>query len=143
MHTSLVGRAKGYAERRSPASRYGAAVKIVASDEAAAFVREHGGTLWVWLDPHTWVGGTVFTYLESATERPGTSKATRRRRSGRRPHRFHPYEADGYTVQLAYGTFGEPEELHLELKRFPKRRVDAYWNGAIFVGEDIPPPSQW
>jgi len=29
------------------------------------------------------------------------------------------------------------------VKRFPRRRVEAYWNGAVFVGEDIPPPSQW
>jgi hypothetical protein len=114
-------------------------VKIIASDEAATFIRDHGGSLWVWIDPHTWVGGTVYTYLQTATERPGTTKATRRLRAARRPHRFHPYEHDGYTVHLAFGTFGEPEELHLEARRWPKRRVDAFWNGAVFVGEDIPP----
>jgi hypothetical protein len=118
-------------------------MKIVASPQAAGFIRNHGGTVWVWLDPHTWVGATVYTYLQCATERPGATKATRRLRAARRPHRFHTFEDDGYTVQLAYGTFGEPEELHLELKRFPKRRVEAYWNGAVFVGHDIPPPSEW
>lgn len=118
-------------------------MKIVASDAAADLIRERGGGLWVWIDPHTWVGGTVYTYLQTATERPGTSRATKRLRAARRPHRFHDYELDGYTVHFAYGTFGEPEELHLEVKRFPRRRVEAYWNGAVFVGEDIPPPSQW
>ena len=114
-------------------------VKIIASEDAVAFIRDHGGTLWVWLDPHTWVGGTVYTYLQCATERPGTSKATRRLRAARRPHRYHAYEREGIRVQFAYGMFGEPEELHLELKRWPKRRVEAYWNGAVFVGDDIPP----
>ena len=84
-------------------------------------------------------GGSVYTYLACATERPGTTKATRRIRSARRPHRFHAYDHQGYTVHLAYGMFGEPEELHLAVKRFPKRRVEAYWNGAVFVGDDIPP----
>jgi hypothetical protein len=114
-------------------------VRVIASEDAAAFIRDNGGTLWVWIDPHTWLGGMVYTYLESAMERPGTSRRTRRIRSARRPHTFHPYEHDGYTVQFAYGTFGEPEELHLELKRWPKQRVEAFWNGAIFVGDDIPP----
>jgi hypothetical protein len=114
-------------------------VKIIASQEAGRFIREHGGTLWVWLDPHTWVGGTIYTYLQSATERPGTTRATKRLRAARRAHVYHPYEHEGYTVQLAYGTFGEPEEIHLALKRWPKRKVEAYWNGAIFVGDDIPP----
>ena len=48
-------------------------MRVIASEEAAAFIRDNGGTLWVWIDPHTWLGGTVYTYLESSTERPGTS----------------------------------------------------------------------
>jgi len=118
-------------------------VKIVASEEAAAFIRSRGGTLWVWLDPHTWVGGTVYTYLQCATERPGASRATRRLRAARRSHIFHGYDGEGFRVEFEYGMFGEPAELHFELKRFPKRRVEAYWNGAVFVGDDIPPPSEW
>jgi hypothetical protein len=114
-------------------------VKIFASEAAGEFIRERGGTVWVWLDPHTWLGGTVYTYLQCAMEHPGASKATRRWRSARRAHTFHPYEHEGYTIQFEYGIFGEPEELHLEVKRWPKRRVEAYWNGAVFVGDDIPP----
>jgi hypothetical protein len=118
-------------------------MKIVASEEAASYLRDHGGKLWVWLDPHAWVGGTVYTYLQTALEPPGASRATRRLRAARRSHRFHAFEGEGFEVHLEYGRFGPPEELHLELKRWPRRRVDAYWNGAVFVGDDIPPPSQW
>jgi hypothetical protein len=117
-------------------------VKIVASDEAADFICRNGGRLWVWLDAHTWVGGMVYVYLQSALEPPGATKATRRLRAARRAHRFHVFEGEGFEVHLEYGTFGPPEELHLELKRFPRRRVEAYWNGAVFVGDDIPPPSR-
>jgi hypothetical protein len=118
-------------------------VKIVASDAAAAHIREHGGNLWVWLDPHTWVGGTVYVYLQTALEPPGAGKATRRLRAARRRHVFHRFESEGFEVHFEYGRLGPPEELHLELKRWPKRHVEAYWNGAVFAGDDIPPPSEW
>lgn len=118
-------------------------MKIVASEEAAAHIRDNGGRLWVWLDPHAWVGGTVFTYLQAALEQPGTTRATRRLRSARRPHTFQVFAGEGFEVHLDPGRLVPPEELHLELKRFPKRRVEAYWNGAIFAGEDIPPPESW
>ena len=116
---------------------------LVASDAAVALIRERGGRLYVWLDPHTWMGGTVYTYLQTAFELPGTSRTTKRLRAARRPHRFHVLEGDGYEVHLEWGRFGEPDELHLEAKRWPRRRVDAYWNGAVFAGEDIPPPDRW
>jgi hypothetical protein len=117
-------------------------VKVVASDGAAEHIRDHGGKIWVWLDPHRGMGGQGYIYLQAAMERPGATKATRRLKAARRPHRFTPFEAEGFEVLLDPGRFAPPEELHLELKRFPKRRVDAFWNGAIFVGEDIPPPSE-
>jgi hypothetical protein len=117
-------------------------MEIVVSDAAAAFIRDRGGRLWVWLDPHTWVGGVVYTYLQTATEPPGVSRATRRLRAARRSHRFHVFDTDDLEIHFEYGRFGPPQELHLELKRFPKRRVEAYWNGAVFVGDDIPPPDR-
>ena len=117
--------------------------KLVASDAAAELIRDRGGRLWVWLDPHTWMGGTVYTYLQTAFESPGASRATKRLRAARRPHRFHVLEGEGYEVHLEWGSFGPPEELHLEAKRWPRRRIDAYWNGAVFAGEDIPPPDRW
>jgi hypothetical protein len=115
-------------------------MEIVASEDAVRFIRDHGGRLWVWLDTHTWVGGVVYTYLQTAPEAPGASRKTRRLRAARRSHRFHIFEADGYEIHFEYGRLGPPRELHLELKRFPKRRVEAYWNGAVFVGDDISEP---
>ena len=49
--------------------------KLVASEAAVALIKGRGGRLYVWLDPHTWMGGTVYTYLQTAFEPPGTSRA--------------------------------------------------------------------
>jgi hypothetical protein len=117
-------------------------VEIIASHEALEFVRGTGGRLWVWLDPHGGLG-SPYIYLMTATEPPGATKATRRLRSARRPHRFRTYPVQDVDILLDAGRLEPQQELHLELKRFPRRRVEAYWNGAIFVGEDIPPPDQW
>lgn len=117
-------------------------MEIIASHEALEFVRGTGGRLWVWLDPHGGLG-SPYIYLMTATEPPGATKATRRLRSARRPHRFRTYPVQDVDILLDAGRLEPPQELHLELKRFPRRRVEAYWNGAIFVGEDIPPPDQW
>lgn len=58
-------------------------------------------------------------------------------RSSRLAHQFTSFEADGLEVLLSGGRYGTPDELHLELARWPKRHVKAYWNGAVFVGDDI------
>jgi hypothetical protein len=113
-------------------------VRIVSTPEVDGFIKEHGGTLWIWLDPHGGLGGPALIYLLTATERPGTSKATSKLRSARRAHRFKTFEGDGYLLLFDHGKFPAPDELHLELKRFPKTRVDAFWDGKVFVDADLP-----
>jgi hypothetical protein len=116
-------------------------VKIVASDAVTRLIAERGGTLWVWLDPHQWIGQS-YVYLMTSTSQLGTTRATRRARSARRPHRFREFPAEGFTLLFDHGRLDPPEELHLEAKGLGrKKRVEAYWNGAIFVGEDVPPPA--
>ena len=118
-------------------------VKIVADPRSVEHITSNGGRLWIWLDGHIAFGGVQPIYLATATERPGATRRTRRMRSARRPHRFRAFEGSGYDLLLDAGTFELPEELHLVFKRWPRAHVDAYWNGAIFVGDDIPPPSEW
>ncbi|HVF08136.1 MAG TPA: hypothetical protein VNC60_06120 [Actinomycetota bacterium] len=101
-------------------------------------VLDHGGTLWVWLDPHGGLGGPALIYLDAATEAPGATKATRRMRSARRTHRFTEFDCPGFRLLCDFGKFDPPSELHLELKRFPRRHVDAFWDGKIFVDADLP-----
>lgn len=113
------------------------AVKIVADDPTLSSIREGGGVVWVWLDPHGGLGGPALIYLDASMAPPGQSRQTKRKRSARRSHRFTEFPADGFELWCDFGKFHPPEELHLVLRRFPKR-LEAFWNGAIFVTDDLP-----
>lgn len=116
-------------------------MKIVATPRAAEYIREQGGAVWVWLDPHRGLVGSHI-WLEAHCEPPGSSRRTKFTRASRRPHRFERMEQDGFVIHFAFGNLGEPKELHFDRKGWRRAtyRLEAYWNGSVFVGEDIPPP---
>jgi len=119
------------------------AVKIVLTDEARALIDERGGKVWVWLDPRRGPVGT-YVWLEAHPEPPGSSKRSSFTRSSRRPHRFKQMTGEGVEVHYDFARLEQPEELHFDVKGWGRRkRLEAYWNGCVFVGEDIPPPDQW
>ena len=91
---------------------------LVASEEAVRFVEEAGGCLYVW--PRTPRCCGAVTVLAASTARP----------EGRS---FRRAQSDGAVeVLVPAGISRLPDELHLELRRFP-RRVAAYWNGCAWV----------
>ena len=91
--------------------------------------------MWVWLDPHrSVIGGHM--YLEAHCEPPGTSRETKLSRSARRPHAFSVVQADGLEVYTDFGQLTKPEELHLERRGWINRRIEAFWNGCIFVVDE-------
>ncbi|MGA9161881.1 MAG: hypothetical protein WB297_13590 [Actinomycetota bacterium] len=116
-------------------------MKIVATPRAAEYIREQGGAVWVWLDPHRGLVGS-HVWLEAHCEPPGSSRRTKFTRASRRPHRFERMEQDGFVIHYAFGNLSEPEELHFDRKgwRPGTYRLEAYWNGSVFVGDDVPPP---
>jgi len=116
-------------------------VKLVISDRAMSFIRDHGGSVWVWLDPHRGIVGS-HVWLEAHPEPPRASRKTSFTRSSRRPHRFRELEAAGISVHYDFGKMEPPEELHFDRKGWRKgsHRLEAYWNGSVFVGDDIPAP---
>ena len=116
-------------------------MKIVISPKAEAFVRERGGSVWVWLDPHRGLVGS-YVWLEAHPEAPGSSRRTKFTRASRRPHRFKRLEHEGLAIHYDFGRMDPPEELQFDLKGWRKgtRRLEAYWNGSVFVGEDVPAP---
>jgi hypothetical protein len=115
-------------------------VKLIVSERARAFVEQRGGAVWVWLDPRRGLVGS-YVWLEAHPEPPRTSRRSSFTRSSRRPHRFRRLDADGITVHYDFGRLDEPEELHLDVKgwRAGTRRIEAYWNGNVFAGSDVPP----
>jgi hypothetical protein len=115
-------------------------MKVVASPRAVGHIRQQGGRVWVWLDPHRCLVAS-YTYLDAATEAPGTSRKTRFTRASRQPHRFLSVEADGFELLFDPGRLDPPQELHIALKGWRNKRIEAYWNGCVFAGEDVPAPA--
>ncbi len=96
-------------------------MRIRATEEVAAAVRERGGRLYVWTSAHRCCTGPLVS-LETGSEPP---------RDVERPFRAH--DAGGYEVLLATGGRPLPDELVLEL-RGRRRIVAAFWNGQAWVG---------
>ena len=93
---------------------------IRAADEVTAFVRERGGTLYVWTSTHRCCTGPL-TLLDAATEAPR-----------RGTHGFRHVAAGSYDVLLDIGRRRAPRELVLELDR-RRTKVLAYWDDVALV----------
>jgi len=117
-------------------------VKLVPTPKAEEFISARGGEVWVWLDPRRGLVGS-YVWLESHCEPPRSSRKSSFTRSSRRPHAFKVTEGDGIRVHHDFGRLDPPDELHFDVKGWRKgtQRLEAYWNGVIFVGEDIEPPA--
>lgn len=117
-------------------------MKIVVSEKAGEYIRERGGKVWVWLDPRRGPVGT-YLWLEAHAEPPGASKRSSFTRSSKRLHRFKTLQDEQLELHYAFARFDPPEELHFDVKgRGKRRRLEAYWNGCVFVGPDIEAPSE-
>lgn len=119
-------------------------MKIVTTPAAAAYIAEHGGKVWVWLDPRRGLVGS-YVWLEAHCEPPGTSRRSNFTRSSKRPHRFQTIEGADVEVHYAFARLAPPDELHFDVKglRNKTRRLEAYWNGCVFAGEDIDLGGTW
>lgn len=117
-------------------------MKIVTTERAASFIAERGGEVWVWLDPRRGLVGS-YVWLEAHCEPPGTSRKSNFTRSSKRPHRFKEVDGAGVRVHYAFARLDPPDELHFDVKgwRAGSRRLEAYWNGCVFAGEDIESPA--
>lgn len=90
----------------------------MASEDAVRFVEESGGKLYVWPRKSRCCGAVT---VLAASSTPPTGRAFRRL----------PSDSE-VEVLVPEGLARLPDELHLEVKRFP-RRVEAYWNGCAWV----------
>jgi hypothetical protein len=92
---------------------------LVAPDSVVEYIHEHGGHLYVWVKQNRCCSGG-FSTLGTATQAP--TRITFRRAD----------ESVGFQLHIPAALGRLPDELHLELRRFP-RRVEAYWNGCAWV----------
>jgi hypothetical protein len=101
-------------------------MRIRATEEAAAAVRERGGRLYVWTSAHRCCTGPL-VYLETGAEPP---KGEARR--------FRTFDAGGFEVMLDAGARRLPDELVLELRgrrgrRGGRGKVAAFWDDKACV----------
>ncbi|HEY0416768.1 MAG TPA: hypothetical protein VGC78_10300 [Gaiellaceae bacterium] len=92
-------------------------MRVVASAAARSFIQENGGRLYVWPKASRCCGGSRLL----ASPRPSRRIEFARRR-----------DAGELEVFMPAAIARVPDELHLELKRFP-RRVEAYWDGCAWI----------
>jgi hypothetical protein len=94
-------------------------MNVVMTPEAEELVRSRGGPLFVWVDRQRCCGGA--TYLATAWERP-------------RGRMFQRIDGPGGSeLHFDDGGLRPPDELHLDIRGRRRRRVEAYWNGCVFV----------
>jgi hypothetical protein len=93
-------------------------VRVVASDPATQLIDQQGGRLYVWLKRGRCCGNVIA--LASSTRAPA-NKHFRAVACG-----------SSFELYLPSSLTREPDELHLEVRRFP-RRIEAYWNGCAWV----------
>jgi hypothetical protein len=92
-------------------------MRVVVSKAAATFIEEKGGRLYVWPTKSACCGSRWL----SAAPKPA-------KRIEFAPRAGVP----GFELYMPVALARLPEELHLELRRFP-RRVEAYWNGCAWI----------
>jgi hypothetical protein len=100
-------------------------VKVVANPEVVEFVRDRGGCLFVWTD--RLASSQNVTYVEASTQSPGAD------------HEFRRLSGGGFELLIDAGGADLPNELYLDVKGWPRKRVRAYWNGQNYL-HDRPLP---
>jgi hypothetical protein len=94
-------------------------VEAVVSPRAVALLREHGNRLYVWADGHACCGGTRF--IKSSVRAPDDAE------------RFARVHVDGVDVFVRPANGRLPDELDIDLKGRRRPRVEASWNGCVYL----------
>ena len=96
-------------------------MKVLATAETRSHIRERGGLLFVWVTRPRGTIRSAVRFLKTSTEPPENALEWER------------VVAKGFIVFLPPG-LRKPRELHLEVRgRLKRRRVDAFWDGCVFV----------
>jgi hypothetical protein len=94
-------------------------MELSSTSEAVSLVRERGGRLFVWPDRRRCCQGA--TYLLTASVPP----------PGRA---FRPVDGPhGFELWFDPGGLQPPDALHLDVRGWRTKRIEAYWNGCVFV----------
>ena len=93
-------------------------MRVVASEEARGLIAERGGRLYVSVRT-----GRCCRAVRTLVARTDVAHAAEYRPAG---------GAAGFELFLPRALARLPEELHVEVRRYPSR-IEAYWNGCAWV----------
>ncbi|HET8527134.1 MAG TPA: hypothetical protein VFM81_10935 [Actinomycetota bacterium] len=93
-------------------------MKVVSGPEVDALVHERGGRLYVRHEHQRCCQGGA-TLVASSDAQPGRS--------------YQRVDWTGFELWFDPGNLEPPDELHLEVKGWRSKRVEAYWDGCVFV----------
>ena len=112
-----IPRAHDEAGGADSARSAGAALQAMTSSEAAAFIGERGGSLYVWARKFQCCGGGPVRIVYSSTEAP-------RGFTG-----FHRFDAGGYQVMIHPSIGRPPSQMEVRLRGRWRPRIKVYWDG--------------
>lgn len=110
-------RLRGQAGAAGPAPAGGAYLEAMTPAEAAAFISERGGSLYVWARKIRCCGGGPVRIVYSSTDAP-------RGLTG-----FRQFEAGGYHVMFHPSIGRPPSQLVVRLRGRWRPRISVYWDG--------------
>ncbi len=90
-------------------------VDVIATEEATELIRERGGRLYVWIQRPRCCGSVA--YLGTATE-PA------------RGREFRSVDVDGFVLAIDARMSRLPDELHVDVRGWRRRRPVAFWDAA-------------
>lgn len=96
-------------------------MRVEISDDAATYIRDRGGTVWVWAErPWMCCGGTP-PRMRASLLPPAD------------PPTFMPVPASGLDIRFRAPGGRVPEVLEIGMHGKRNPRVEAYWDGCLLV----------
>lgn len=89
------------------------------TEVAALLARRGGRRIYVWTDRSRCCRGAL-TYLLTSTEPT-------------KGHRFEYVGGEGFECWFDPGRFAPPDEIHLDVRGWLHKHVEAYWNGCAYA----------
>ena len=101
-------------------------LKVLASPDAAEFIRSHGGRLYVWADVMYCYGRACSAFLTAATEPP------------RDAHEFRRFEGGDFELLFSDGGLEAPDEVRLDLTGWHRKRISVHGNVSLAGAREQP-----
>jgi hypothetical protein len=97
-------------------------MRVQISPEAVAFVRAHGGALWVWAARPRLCCASAPSWMHAAVQAPQHATPA-----------FRRIPADGLDLWFRAPAGRLPDSLEIAVRGKQRPRLEAYWDGCLFA----------